>query len=160
MGERLIGEGRSAVAVDAVAAFDLAAGEGIERIVGETLGEILAGDGEKTGRSVIRSDIGGVGGNGDGIGEENLLPAGGGFVGEGGLSEEAAVCGPQVSEVGTGVVLRFVETQTGDEARQTGAELDAQFNRARIKHHRLCRGRILIPETDSNDWKISGGQSR
>lgn len=81
---------------------------------------------------VIGSNICHASGDTDRSGEINLLPAARGLIGEGGAPKQGAVCGPEITDVSSGVLRSFVETNAGDLARHGGNEFDAKLNRAGI----------------------------
>ena len=76
-------------------------------------------------RREVRGDVGGVGGDGHRSSEVDLLPAGRGFIGEGGGGQDGSRRAPQVTDVGPGVAGALVEADTGDVAVLQRAELEA-----------------------------------
>jgi hypothetical protein len=76
---------------------------------------------------VIRRDIVGVGGDGDGCGEVDRLPAACRGVGEGGGGKLGAGSAPQIDYVLAGVVGAAVELDAGNAAGNIRLELDTHL---------------------------------
>src|SRR5205823_5771744 len=79
---------------------------------------------------VVGGDVGGVRLDGDGGGEVGLLPAGGGFVGEGDAGQLGPGAAPERAGVRAGVARPLVEPDPGDGAVLGGSELHPQFHGA------------------------------
>ena len=62
------------------------------------------------------------------VGENHLLPAGGGFAAEGGGGQQGAARAPQVADVRAGVIHAFVEADAGNESIDVSSELHTDFH--------------------------------
>src|SRR5664279_122486 len=93
-------------------------------------------------RSEVRSNVGGVGGDGYGIVERDLLRAGCGLVRECGSSEQSPRTCPNVADVGANVCTCLIEAQSRDVAVGVSSKLDSDFDRIAIAtvDHRRRRG--------------------
>ena len=93
-------------------------------------GEVVVVDGVAAVGGIVRGHVDGVGGDRHRVGEVDLLPARGGFVGEGGGGQQRRGGGPEVADVRAGVARPLVEPDAGDIAGDVGLELDPQIDGA------------------------------
>ena len=108
-----------------------------ERVQGRVVvageGEVVLDRGVVAERRVVGGDVGGVGFDFDRSVEVGLLPSGARLTGESNLGELFAAGRPEPAHVGAGVAAGLVEADAADVAGHLGAELDAQFDRARVR---------------------------
>ena len=146
---RWSGSRRGAVEVDAVAAAVDLVRQRVQRPAVDTLaGEVAAVGGVMARRCVVRGDVVGVGGDRHRGGEVDLLPARGGLAGEGGGGQQRAGAGPEVADVGAGVVGALVEPDAGDVAGDVGAEPHADLGRRSDR----SRGRPRRASAEGSRW--------
>src|SRR5262249_30987848 len=93
-----------------------------------SVGQPVGGDRVVAVGGQVGGDVGGAGGDRDRGGEEHLLPAGGGFVGEGGLGEQGGGGAPPRADVGGRGGWPLVEADAGDIAVGVGGEGHAQVD--------------------------------
>ena len=120
--------------------------------------EVGAVDGVPAVGCVVGGDVGGVGGDGDGRGEVDLLPAGRGLTGERGGGEQRAGARPQFAHVRARVTRALVEPHTRDVTRRRRAELYTQLDRRRVV--RRCHSRSHRIAPDGRPSNLARGSER
>src|SRR5664279_2522990 len=83
-------------------------------------------------RSEIGSNVRSIGGDGYGVTEGDLLPAGCGLVRERGRSDQSPRSCPNVGDVSANICIGLVEAQTGYITSIISSEFDSEFNRLAI----------------------------
>src|SRR5215813_2880218 len=134
--ERVRGETAAAsVVIYAIATRIFTVGQGMQRSAGHTGGgEIVPVEGVSSAGSKVRNNVSRVSRYCDGIGEANLLPSRCSFVRECGCSQQCPAARPEIANVSPRIQRSFVEADSSDESRDTGAELESKLNRASVTH--------------------------